>query len=213
MLRSPSTRGQVNNSVAVSPVSGKAAGSSSTGAIGPKSTISARLPPGGMTTMKPMPPRPLFHGSRTASAKAVATPASTALPPAARISAPTRAATPFCDATSPPREAATGLRTIQFCTSPGCAASAMSPYLDRVDAGLVERVMPGHPRRLVIRRTVSPDGVDGLFPTLGTLGRDRPIRAVALERAIALVVGRVQQFEPHVFLRDVMDRLVPGLLA
>src|SRR4051794_16604835 len=181
------------------------AGSSSAGAIGPKSTISARPPPGGITTMKPMPPRPLFHGSRTASAKAVATTASTALPPDARISAPTRAATPFCEATRPPREAATGLRAIQFCTGAGCTDSAISPYLDRIDTGLVERIMPGHPRRLVIRRAVSPDGVDRFFLTLGTLDRDRPIRAVALERAIALVVGQVQQIEPDVFFRDVVD--------
>src|SRR5436309_5953130 len=62
--------------------------------MGPKSTISARAPPGGCTTMKPMPPRPLFHGSRTASAKAAATTASTADPPAANISAPTVAAAP-----------------------------------------------------------------------------------------------------------------------
>src|SRR5207302_3534355 len=83
-----------------------------------------RPPPGGMTTMKPMLPSPLFHGSRTASAKAVATTASTALPPAASISAPTAAATPFCAATTPPRDAATGFRTTQFCIS------AISHHLD-----------------------------------------------------------------------------------
>src|SRR3954447_5671376 len=132
--------------------------------------------------MKPMPPRPLFHGSRTDSAKAVATTASTALPPAARISAPTRAATPFCDATRPPREAATGLRTTQFCTSPACVDCAMSPYLDRVDAGLVERVIPCHPRRLVIRHLVSPHGVDGLLRAVGAFDPKRPVGAVALER-------------------------------
>src|SRR4051812_13251151 len=160
-----------------------------------------------------MPPRPLFHGSRTDSAKAVATTASTALPPDARISAPTRAATPFCAATTPPRDAATGLRTVQFWIGPNCIASAILLHLDRVHAGLVERVMPGHFRRLVIGRAVSPRGVDGLLRAVGSLDLNRPVRAIALERAVALVVGRPHQIEPDVFLRDVMNRLVPGLLA
>ena len=164
--------------------------------------------------MKPMPPRPLFHGSRTDSAKAVATTASTALPPEARISAPTRAATPFCAATRPPREAATGLRTTQFCIGPACIDPADPRSAPRrVDAGLVERVMPRHRRRLVIRRAVSPHGVDGLLRAAGPFDLDRPVRAFALERAIALVVGRPHQIQPHVLFRDVVDRLVPGLLA
>src|SRR5947209_3135398 len=103
--------------------------------------------------MKPMPPSPLFHGSRTASAKAVATTASTALPPAASTSAPTAAATPFCAATTPPRDAATGFLTTQFCIS------AISQHLDLVDAALVEGVVTGQPLRLVIGRAIAPDGV------------------------------------------------------
>src|ERR1700674_336657 len=154
MLRSPSTRGQVNSSVIVSPVTGYEAGSSPAGEIGPKSTISARPPPGGVTTMKPIPPSPLFHGSRTASAKAVATTASTALPPAASISAPIAAATPFCAATTPPRDAATGFRTTQFCVS-----GAISRDLDRIDTALVEGIVPGEPHCLVVRGRVAPDGV------------------------------------------------------
>src|SRR4051794_36754097 len=153
-----------------------------------------------------MPPRPLFHGSRTESAKAVATTASTALPPDARISAPTRAATPFCAATTPPREAATGLRTAQFWIGPVCKRSAILLHLDRVHAGLVERIMPGHFRRLVIGRAVSPHRVDRLLAALGPLDLNRPVRAIALERAVALVVGRPHQIEPHVLLRDVVDR-------
>src|SRR4051794_21089333 len=117
-----------------------------------------------------MPPRPLFHGSRTDSAKAVATTASTALPPDARISAPTRAATPFCAATTPPREAATGLRTVQF-----WIGSAILLYLDRIDASLVERVISRHRRRLVIRHQVSPHRVDGLFASLRPLDLNRPV--------------------------------------
>ena len=51
--------------------------------------------------MKPTPPKPLFHGSTAASAKPVATAASTALPPAARIFAPASPAMRFCVATMP----------------------------------------------------------------------------------------------------------------
>src|SRR5690242_833436 len=106
--------------------------------------------------MKPMPPSPLFHGSRAASAKAVATTASTAEPPAARISAPTPAATPFCDTTMPPREAATGFLTTQFCMSCG-----ISDHLDRINPALVKRVMAGQPLGLVVGRLIAPDRVLG----------------------------------------------------
>src|SRR5258708_36518192 len=67
--------------------------------------------------MYPIAPRPLFHGSMAASAKPAATAASTALPPAASISAPTSAARRCCEATMPRRERAAGLRTCQFCVS------------------------------------------------------------------------------------------------
>src|SRR5207247_1719081 len=203
MLRSPSTRGQVKSSVIVSPVSGNAAGSRPAGAIGPKSTISARPPPGGVTTMKPIPPSPLFHGSRTASAKAVATTASTALPPAASISAPTAAATPFCAATMPPREAATGFRTTQFCIK-----DAISQHLDRIDAAPIESVVAGQPLLLGIRGSIAPDGVF----RLAAIRLDRPVGAVALERAISLVIGRPHQIEPDILLGNIMDRPVAGFL-
>src|SRR5579864_2772356 len=153
--------------------------------------------------MKPIEPRPLFHGSRTASAKAVATTASTALPPAARTSAPIAAATPFCAATIPPREAATGFRTTQFCIS-----CAISQHLDRIDTALVEGIVPGQPNRLIIRRTISPDGVF----RLAAVDLDRPIRAVALERTIGLVLGRPHQIEPDILLGNIMDRAVAGFL-
>src|SRR5580765_2587170 len=207
MLRSPSTRGQVKSSVIVSPVRGYAAGSSPAGAIGPKSTISARPPPGGLTTMKPIEPSPLFHGSRTESANAVATTASTALPPAARMSAPTAAATPFCAATTPPRDAATGFRTNQFCIS-----CAISRDLDRIDPGFIKGVVAREPARFVIGRRVGPDGVLRLMSG-GAVDLDRPVRAVALERAIGLVRGRMQEIEPYVLCRDIMYGAVPGFLA
>src|SRR5947208_766294 len=194
MLRSPSTRGQVKSSVIVSPVSGNASGSRPAGEIGPKSTISARPPPGGVTTMKPIPPSPLFQGSRTASAKAVATTASTALPPAASTSAPTLAATPFCAATMPPREAAIGFRTTQFCVSailkhlvvsPGSSPPVPPPQAPRVGqqvSGVVGfRGVPGgrvrhwaellcsahrHRRRRLVRAALRRAALEGRFATL-----------------------------------------------
>src|SRR5437899_6926998 len=194
MLRSPSPRGQVNSSVRISPVSGYAAGSRPEGAIGPKSTTSARAPPGGCTTMKPIPPRPLFQGSRTASAKAVATTASTALPPAAKTSAPTAAATPFWAATMPPRETAAGFFTTQFCIN-----GAISFHLNRIDPVLVEGVMAAEPDRLVIGGAIGPDRVLRTLRAGTVADLDRPIGAVALERAMGVMLGRPHQVEPHVF--------------
>jgi len=64
-----------------------------------------------------MPPSPLFHGSSAASAKAVATVASTALPPARSIAAPTSAAARYCATTMPPRDTTTGFSSRQFCVT------------------------------------------------------------------------------------------------
>src|SRR5205085_7092007 len=136
-----------------------------------------------------MPPRPLFHGSRTASAKAVATTASTAEPPPASTSAPIAAATPFCDATMPPRETATGFRTTQFCIS-GCG---ISDHLDRIDAAFVEGIMTGEAAGFVIGRAITPDRVLRLLPVATLVDLDRPIRAIPLERAVGLVIGRPPQ--------------------
>jgi hypothetical protein len=57
---------------------------------------------------------PLIQGSTTVSAIAVATAASTALPPADRISAPASAAMRLCEATRPRRERVSGLAIRQF---------------------------------------------------------------------------------------------------
>src|SRR5947209_4382434 len=62
-------------------------------------------------TIAPPAAMPLIHGSTTPSAKEVATAASIASPPVARISAPTCAARLCCAATTPPRVATTRLRT------------------------------------------------------------------------------------------------------
>src|SRR5271168_2098298 len=98
--------------------------------------------------MNPIPPRPLFHGSTAARAKAVATTASTALPPALSTSAPTPAAVPLCDATIPPREETGGLRMSQFCVR--CMPARRSADGDRVDPIRIEGIIAGEPRNFVI---------------------------------------------------------------
>ena len=90
-LRSSNTSGQVNRSSFIFPVIGKADGSSACGETGPKSKVCAPIP-GPATWVKPMPPRPEFQGSTAASAKAVATAASAAVPPSARMAMPASAA-------------------------------------------------------------------------------------------------------------------------
>ena len=54
---------------------------------------------------------PLIHGSTTPTAKAAATAASTACPPAFSTRAPISDAARFCVTTMPPRERTEGLRT------------------------------------------------------------------------------------------------------
>ncbi len=95
------------------PVRGKRDGSRPAGATGPKSTAVARASPAGCTRAKPMPPRPEFQGSTTASASAVPTAASTALPPASRIATPASAASRAWAATMPRRPVAAGFVTCQ----------------------------------------------------------------------------------------------------
>src|SRR5271168_3900126 len=106
--------------------------------------------------MNPIPPRPLFHGSTAARAKAVATTASTALPPALSTSAPTPAALPLCAATTPPREDTGGLWMSQFCGR--CMPARCSAGGDRVDWIGIEGVIAGEPRHLVIGRGIGPHG-------------------------------------------------------
>src|SRR6516164_3482280 len=100
------------------------------------------------TTRWPIPPRPLLHGSTTASARAVATTASTALPPAASTSAPTPAAVPFCATTTPPRDDALGLRICQFCVA--CMPDISSADRDRTDPVGIKRVVAGEARDFVV---------------------------------------------------------------
>jgi hypothetical protein len=122
MLRSPSTSGQAKRSCFIRPVSGKAPGSSAAGATGPKSKVSAG-PSGPATCAKPMPPKPEFQGSTAARAKAVATAASAALPPASSMETPASAAAPTCDTTIPARPRAAGCRTCQVCVRCGAAVA------------------------------------------------------------------------------------------
>jgi len=104
MLRSPCTDGQPNISEAAPSTSGKSIGSIALGETPPKSNASMAAPSPGLTSARPTPPAPLIHGSITPIANPVATAASAALPPALRISAPTVAATRFCETTMPLRE-------------------------------------------------------------------------------------------------------------
>src|SRR5204862_71694 len=69
--------------------------------------------------------------------------------------------------------------------------------------------MAGEAHRLVIGRAIAPDGAFRLLAA----GLDRPVRAVALERAIGLVLGRTQQVHAHILLRQIKHRPVPSLLA
>src|SRR4051812_48829266 len=72
--------------------------------------------------MKPPPPRLPALGWVTASAKAVATAASTAFPPRARTDAPTSEASPETETTTPRRDATTPVS--RAWVADGCAAAA-----------------------------------------------------------------------------------------
>src|SRR6516165_1453096 len=210
MLRSSTTWGHVNSSVFISPVSGNARGSRPCGATGPKSTTSAPVVPAWCTTIKPIPPRPLFQGSIAASAKAVATTASTAVPPAASTSAPTLAAVPFCAATIPPRDDTPGLRISQFWVR--CILPRRLCDRDRVDPAGVEGIVAGEPGNLVVGRRVGPDNVLRTPSRSRIPGNlDRPIRGFALEGAAGVMFGRMHQIQPHVFFGKIIDRSMAGL--
>ena len=119
MLASFSTSGQANRSCFIRPVSLNSAGFRPRGATGPKSTTSALGLPARCTRAKPIPPSPEFHGSTAARASAVATAASTALPPASRTATPASAALLACETTIPRRPLADGLEVTQFCVKCG----------------------------------------------------------------------------------------------
>src|SRR5215470_11233996 len=72
-----------------------------------------------------MPPRPEFHGSTAARARAVATAASTALPPAWSTARPAAPALVACAAMTPRRPDAAGLVRCQFCVMWGAGVKGM----------------------------------------------------------------------------------------
>src|SRR6266700_6738656 len=151
-----------------------------------------------------IPPRPLFHGSTAASAKPAATAASTALPPAVSISAPTSAARRCCEATMPRRERAAGFRTCQFCvrwSRPGFAPGSLIFELEAstlVRRALVEkfsrrlhahelRALGGEPLDEALQRqhavaAADDEGVKGV-------GDDSPIRLALHVEEIVDPVG------------------------
>jgi hypothetical protein len=76
----------------------------------PKSMQRISLRLASQIVAKPPPPKPLIQGSVAPKARLVATAASTAWPPAARIRAPAAAASRDCAATTPPALSTAGLR-------------------------------------------------------------------------------------------------------
>src|SRR4051794_15468018 len=77
-----------------------------------------------------MPPRPEFHGSCVASASAVATAASIALPPASSTATPASAAPFACATTMPRRPVADGLLSCQCCVTWGDGVYCMVGSLE-----------------------------------------------------------------------------------
>src|SRR5262249_22789764 len=109
-----------------------------------------------------MPPRPLFHGSTAASAKPVATAASTALPPLRSTSAPTSAAERYCATTMPRSETAAGFSMRQFwvrwsMAHPYPAARAMARDLLSDNRRLGGAVLACRCRRRDALREIGPD--------------------------------------------------------
>ncbi len=96
------TFGQPKSPVSVPPLSGNISGVAPEGDIIGNSIANDRCSAASQPTMNPPPPRPFIHGSATPIANAVATAASIALPPAARISRPMSTATDILPATAPP---------------------------------------------------------------------------------------------------------------
>ena len=72
-----------------------------------------------------MPPSPEFHGSTAASASAVATAASIALPPASSTATPASAALFDCDTTMPRAPEAAGFVSCQFWVRWGAGVKSM----------------------------------------------------------------------------------------
>ena len=73
-----------------------------------------------------MPPRPEFHGSSVASASAVATAASIALPPASSTATPASAALFACETTMPRLPEAAGFSSCQFWVMWGAGVNCMA---------------------------------------------------------------------------------------
>src|SRR5580765_8333915 len=97
--------------------------------------------------MKPPPPMLPAVGWVTASAKAVATTASTAVPPAAITSAPTRDAISLCDATIP------------FCARIGTEVAPV------VTVSATATSAARSVRAFVMRRIIGPQGTEGTEKT------------------------------------------------
>src|SRR5262249_13090390 len=99
------------------------------GAVGPKSTVSARACPARWISAWPIPPRPEFQGSTDASASAVATAASIALPPASSTATPASAALLTWETTTPRLPDAEGFSRRQFWVVCGDGVNCMTAMI------------------------------------------------------------------------------------
>src|SRR5476649_1153915 len=93
----------------------------------------------------------------------------------------------------------------------GAAEKSRRPFLlcgriygDRVDAVRIKRHVVLDGGNGIIRRLISPDGIDGAF----TAGRNAEVAGVALVRAIGGVAAAFELAHVDVLARDVLDRRI-----
>src|ERR1700761_2635521 len=159
-----------------------------------------------------MPPMPLIQGSTTPKAKAVATAASTALPPASRIAAPAFEASTCCETTMPPRPVRAGLLS---CQVSGCARLIrLLPglLLSRpVDAGGSQRIdsadpppeRPLHEKTLQANAMLTP--VEAAAPELSLrIGLWAVAGALPIAIALAYLLAR-GRFRGRALLAALVD--------
>src|SRR5262245_55713000 len=158
-LRSPRTRGQAKRAVDIPSPSGNISALAASGAHPLKSRARASPLRVRWTNMVPDPPSVLMKGSTTVIANAVATAASTALPPAMRIVAPTSAPS-GCSAVTIPR----GARGVRLVTT----------RRDRITT--VSSADATRPRPVVLSRRVKLREVDHALVVVEVHGPSEGIR-------------------------------------
>src|SRR5579875_941243 len=149
-------------------------------------------------TMKPPPPGPATNGTVTPSALAVATAASTALPPRLSTSMPARLALASIEATEPPLPAAIG------CVAGTAAARAAAVPVASAPASAATRVI----REARERRRSNMDRWLAVRPAAQTSADDRPSGGAQIH---AVIVAEQRQLVAH--LGEPRDRPRGDLLA